>query len=78
MRCPVCGSSKNKVVDSVKTYTRSAGKKGYILSRLVTSLRMTDTGELARKGGVGRRRQCEHCSSSFITHEEVAQIMRTK
>lgn len=78
MKCPVCGSSKNRVIDSVKTYTRKAGKKRYILNRLVSALRMQDTGELARRGGVGRRRHCTHCDCYFITHEEIAQIMRTK
>ena len=78
MKCPVCGSSKNKVIDSVKTYTRDAGKKGYLLNRLVNALRMKDVGELARKGGVGRRRHCQHCDSYFITHETLAQIMRRR
>tara|TARA_R100000388_G_C7195060_1_gene135493 strand:+ start:251 stop:490 length:240 start_codon:yes stop_codon:yes gene_type:complete len=78
MKCPVCGSSKNKVVDTVKTYIRDAKKKGYILTRLVRALRMKDTGELAREGGVGRHRHCQHCNTHFITHETMAQIMRAK
>lgn len=78
MKCPVCGSPKNKVVDSIKTYTRDAGKKSYILGRLVRALRMKDVGELASKGGVGRRRHCQHCNAYFITHETMVQIMRAR
>jgi transcriptional regulator NrdR family protein len=78
MKCPVCGSSDNNVVDSVKTYTRRIGKKGYLLNRLVRALRLKDVGELARQGGVARRRHCQHCNCLFITHETMAQIMRTK
>jgi transcriptional regulator NrdR family protein len=78
MKCPVCGSSNNKVIDSIKTYTRKVGKKGYILNRLVRALRLDGVNDLARQGGVGRRRHCEHCDTYFITHETLAQIMRTK
>ena len=72
MKCPVCGSDHNKVVDSVRTYTRKPGKKEYILNRL------KDRGERSRQGGVGRRRHCQHCGCFFISHETLAQIMRTK
>ena len=78
MKCPVCGSPKNKVVDSIKTYTHEVGKKGYILNRLVRALRLKDVGELAGKGGIGRRRYCSHCNTYFITHETMVQIMRAK
>jgi len=78
MKCPVCGSASNKVVDSIRTYVRDAGKKNYILSRMVRALRMKDVGELAKQGGVGRRRHCQHCNTYFITHETMVQIMRSK
>ena len=78
MKCPVCGSSKNRVIDSIKTYVPDAGKKGYILARIVRGMRMKDVGELARQGGVGRRRHCQHCNAYFITHESMVQIMRAR
>jgi len=78
MKCPICGSDHNKVVDSVRTYTRKPGKKEYILNRLVRALRLKDRGELSRQGGVGRRRKCEHCGCYFITHETLSQIMRAR
>jgi len=77
MKCPVCGSPNNKVVDSVKTYALNAPKKEYILNRIVSSLRLKDAGELARMGGVARRRHCQ-CGCYFITHEKMVQIQRRK
>ena len=76
MKCPVCGSSDTKVVDTVKTYTRNVGKKEYLLKRTATGMRLKDLGELARQGGVARRRHCNNCHGDFITHEGTVQIMR--
>tara|TARA_R100001509_G_scaffold157533_2_gene121746 strand:+ start:1907 stop:2146 length:240 start_codon:yes stop_codon:yes gene_type:complete len=79
MKCPACGNPNTKVVDSVKTYTRNADKKQYIINRITQALRLSSPRELARQGGVGRRRYCKDgCQIYFITHEKMLQIMRRK
>jgi transcriptional regulator NrdR family protein len=78
MKCPTCGSPDNKVIDSVKTYALNAPKKEYLLNRIVRALRLSGIGELARMGGVARRRRCRNCGCHFITHEKMVQIQRRK